>query len=298
MNVNNKNPKVTKCVLWVAALAIMAFPSIASADITWAAGAPGGTGGGSASFDQTAGPFTLSTGIVSDQLLSQRESQGGPAPAAGSDYTISYWFNRDGNTGEAWIIGSGDLGSGNFNTRGLHLGFNGAASNNLTQAHWSDDRTGSVLVSNTDWVHATYTFDADGGTGGTTGLGSLYVNGVLDSQGDQSGAFRDDGSIIIGSRVGGQGPNYDGRIDDLAFFTSALDATQVGTLFGDTTQALSLGAAAYYDFEDDQTGTTAAVQGTGLGAVALQGITAVPEPSSLAIMLGLGVAGLTRRKRS
>ena len=67
-----------------------------------------------------------------------------------------------------------------------------------------------------------------------------------------------------------------------------------------TTDALTLGANAYYDFEDDQTGTTAAVQGTGLGASDLQGIVAnaVPEPSSLAIMLGLGVAGLTRRKRS
>ena len=69
-------------------------------------------------------------------------------------------------------------------------------------------------------------------------------------------------------------------------------------MFRDTTQAVALGAGAYYDFEDDQTGTTAAVQGTGLGATDLAGITAVPEPSSLAILLGLGIAGLTRRKRS
>ena len=43
-----------KSFLWVA-LAIMAMPSNASADISWAAGAPGGTSGGSASFDQSAG---------------------------------------------------------------------------------------------------------------------------------------------------------------------------------------------------------------------------------------------------
>ena len=221
------------------------------------------------------------------------------------DYTISFWYNRDGlngssNNGEAWIIGSGDLGAGNFNTRGLHLGFTNANSGNLTQAHWSADQTGTTSVSASGWEHATFTYDGDGGTGGTTGFGSIYINGVLDTEGDQNGAFRDAGNLIIGSRVGGAGPSYNGRIDDLAIFNTVLDSSQVETLFNDTTQALALGAGAYYDFEDDQTGTTAAVQGTGLGAVALTGITAtaVPEPSSLAIMLGLGIAGLTRRKRS
>ena len=68
------------------------------------------------------------------------------------------------------------------------------------------------------------------------------------------------------------------------------------------TDALTLGANAYYDFEDDQTGTTAAAQtaagATSIGAGSLTGIVAVPEPSSVAIMFGLGVAALVRRKRS
>ena len=69
---------------------------------------------------------------------------------------------------------------------------------------------------------------------------------------------------------------------------------------------MALGASAYYDFEDDQTGTTAAVQtaagATVIGAATLSGVVAVPaavpEPSSVAIMFGLGVAALVRRKRS
>ena len=70
-----------------------------------------------------------------------------------------------------------------------------------------------------------------------------------------------------------------------------------------TTDALALGASAYYDFEDDQTGTTAAAQtadgATSIGAGTLSGIVAaVPEPSSVAIVFGLGVAALVRRKRS
>ena len=299
MNVRNS----IRNLMCLGAGVAMAFTATtAQADISWAAGAPDGTGGGSAFFDQTGGLSVLSTGIATNQLLTQGINGTG---ASSEDYTISFWFNRDGlngssNNGEAWIIGSGDIGVNNFNTRGLHLGFTNANSGNLTQAHWSADQTGTTSVSASGWEHATFTYDGDGGSDGTTGLGSIYINGVLDTQGDQNGAFRDAGNLIIGSRVGGQGPSYNGRIDDLAIFNTVLDATQVDTLFRDTTQAVALGAGAYYDFEDDQTGTTAAVQGTGLGAIDLQGITAnaVPEPSSLAIMLGLGVAGLTRRKRS
>ena len=252
-------------------------------------------------------------------MVTARPDEGGGGT---EDYTVSFWYNRDGQngtnangtstSGEAWIIGTDNggppTGGGSVPARGIHLGFTGSASGNLTQAHWSADHTGSTPVSASGWNYATFTFDADGGsdiidpdTGGVigqTGLASIYVNGVLDAQVDQNGVLGDEGTIVIGSRVNDAGPHYNGRIDDLAIFDSVLDATQVDTLFNDTTQALALGAGAYYNFEDDQTGTTAAVQGTGLGAIALTGITAVPEPSSLVILAGLGIAGLVRRKRS
>ena len=97
---------------------------------------------------------------------------------------------------------------------------------------------------------------------------------------------------------------WTGEIDDVAFFTSVLTDTEIADLAANTTDALALGANAYYDFEDDQTGTIAAAQtavgATSIGAGSLTGIVAVavPEPSSVAIMFGLGVATLVRRKRS
>ena len=114
--------------------------------------------------------------------------------------------------------------------------------------------------------------------------------------------------ILLGARSGNT-PGLGGArdhltdtsLDDVAFFNTVLSATDIADLAAGTTDALALGANAYYDFEDDQLGTTAAVQaGAGVTAFGsnLTAITAIPEPSSLAIMLGLGVAGLTRRKRS
>ena len=116
--------------------------------------------------------------------------------------------------------------------------------------------------------------------------------------------------IILGARSGNTpGPEgardhlTDTSLDDVAFFNTVLSATDIADLAAGTTDALALGANAYYDFEDDQLGTTAAVQ-AGAGVTAFGSnltaitATAVPEPSSLAIMLGLGIAGLTRRKRS
>ena len=118
--------------------------------------------------------------------------------------------------------------------------------------------------------------------------------------------FPNSSSIILGARFGNGGDareHLNGSLDDVAFFNSVLTDGEIADLAAGTTDALALGAGAYYDFEDDQFGTTAAVQ-AGAGATAfgntLTAITAnvIPEPSSLAIMLGLGVAGLARRKRS
>ena len=147
------------------------------------------------------------------------------------------------------------------------------------------------------WVHATFSFDADGGAGGTTGFTSIYLNGTLDGSGDAAAPLEDGGQIQLGSRRGAVGPAFNGQLDDVAFWDSVLSAGDIADLASGAQSALDLGALAYYDFEDDQTGTAAAVQGTGLGATALSGIVAIPEPSSFVLVL-LGAAGFLRRKRA
>ena len=267
----------------MASVVLLAATTSVQADIVWAAGAPGGTSGGSLSFDGLGD----GSGNGEDNLLT---GISGPGFLDGS-YTVSAWLNADNIATEQFAIGT--------TSQSLHLGLQDSAP---FQGHWSNDLAGNtdVAIANNQWFHATFTYDS------VTNEQTIFINGVENASTDVNGAPNNTNQILIGSRSnrggdnGGNRERWTGEIDDVAFFTSVLTDAEIADLAANTTDALTLGANAYYDFEDDQTGTTAAVQGTGLGASDLQGIVAnaVPEPSSLAIMLGLGVAGLTRRKRS
>ena len=247
-------------------LAIVVATSTAQAQIDWAAGAPGGTSGGSIEVGGVAG-IVLDTGIPATAI-------GGDRTVAG-DYTISAWINssEDSGTGEAgndrWWFGTGN--------QGIHLGIldNAATGtpSTLRHGHWGSDNSGTSSVLVNTWVHATYTFDADGGTLGT-GEVSIYLGGQLEATFDTLAPNNSTTNLMIGARNGGELP-WIGFIDDVAIFDTVLSAGDVFTLAGDASQAVSLGAVAYYDFEDDQTGTTAAVAGS-LGS-ALTGI-AAPLP--------------------
>ena len=278
-----------RLVCFIAGLAIFAT-STAQADVVWTAGAPGGTSGGALQFEGDTADALL-TGIQAATLTGDRGNNANTP----SDYTVGLWINSDTGASNEWFLGN--------DGRGVHLGIQNGGG--LTVGHWSADNTGSTTVAAGTWVHATFTYDADGGTvdpvtGVATGLQTVYFNGVSDGGGDNAAPLESGGQIQLGSRRGTIGPAFDGAIDDVAIWNSVLTAEEIRDLADGTQTALALGAEAYYDFEDDVFGTTAAVQGTGtLGAIDLQGITAnVPEPSSLALLLGLGGLGFLRRKRS
>lgn len=267
--------------------AFLAAAPIAHGAITWAAGAPGGTSGGSLNFDADAATgLFLDTGIAATAV-------GGVRPVASSgDYTISMWINS-GRTGENWFFGTG--------FRGLHLGIrttaNGGTQDTLSQGHWGADSDGTTTIQPGTWYHATFTYDADGGTGGTTGLQSIYLDGALQSSTDNIGPNDATTNLIIGARNNGANTPFLGQLDDVAIWDSVVTAADINAIAGGTSPT-DFGAQAYWDFEDAQTSTTAAVSGAGgLGATDLSGITVVPEPSSLALVLA-GALGFMRRKRA
>ena len=279
---------MTRLVCFMATVALLAATTSVQADITWAAGAPGGTSGGSLSFDGLGD----GSGNGEDNLLT---GISGPGFLDGS-YTVSAWLNADDVSTQQYAIGT--------TSQSLHLGLNGG---DAFQGHWGSDLAGSsTAIADGQWFHATFTFEADGAGAGTS---TIFINGT-----EIAAGVRNDpnnlNQILIGSRSnlggdnGGNRERWTGRIDDVAFFTGVLTDTEIADLAANTTDALTLGANAYYDFEDDQTGTIAAAQtavgATSIGAGSLTGIVAVavPEPSSIAIMFGLGVATLVRRKRS
>ena len=284
---------MTRLVCFMATVALLAATTTTvQADIFWTTGAPGGTSGGALLFtgpdenDNTAsgnGGDFLATGIAN-------EIQGG-------DYTVSFWLNVADVTRQQYAVGT--------TQRSLHLGLNNGGE--AFQGHWGSDHAGSSadIVSGT-WFHSTYTYDADGGDGvGGPGLGTIFINGVQVGQDSRNAPNFPNNEILLGTRFnnGDSREQLQGSLDDVAFFNSVVSGTDIAALAAGTTDALALGANAYYDFEDDQFGTTAAVQSadgvTAFGNTLTEiTATAVPEPSSLAIMLGLGVAGLARRKRS
>lgn len=243
----------------------MALTMNAQGVITWAAGAPGGTSGGSLSLD---GTESIGLGVAAADI---------------GDYTISMWLNPNA-AGEQWFLGTGN--------RGLHLGIRdtanaGDGSNTLSQGHWGNDSDGTTQILANAWVHATFTYD------NATDTQTIYVNGVQDSQTVTGDPNNTSTNLILGNRDNTRGPGYNGQIDDVAIWNSVLSATAVATVAsGDAT-----GANAYWDFEDPQSGETAANSGVGLNAIGIAGITAIPEPSALALVL-VGAAGFMRRKRA
>lgn len=276
-------------------IALAIFAATAQAGAIWSPGAPGGTSGGSLEFDNGAGGTAsfLDTNIPASVI-------GGNRNAGGTDYTISMWLNSDVDlsTGtQAWFLGTGD--------QGLHLG---VRDNTLSQGHWGQDSDGTTTIAADTWYHTTFTFDADGGAAGT-GQQAIYVNGVLESATDKLAANRDATNIILGARNnGGNGPQWDGQLDDVAFWNTALSASDIAAIAGGASPT-EFNAAVYYAFEDDQMGTVAVNTGTtgaftsgllGSGDFNLTGVTAIPEPSSLvlSIFMGLGLLGVARRKRN
>ena len=113
----------------------------------------------------------------------------------------------------AWIKPS-DLGGDKFlfgqTSQGIH---NGIRNNGfLHQAHWGADTNGATNLNDYDasandgWVHAAWTYD------GATDTGKIYLDGVLDWEGDKR-APNGSGTLIIGGRNGG-GNGYRGLVDE------------------------------------------------------------------------------------
>jgi hypothetical protein len=133
-------------------------------------------------------------------------------------YTFAAWLKPTDLGGDKFLFGQ--------SSQGIH---NGIRNNGfLHQAHWGADTNGATnlndyLAADEDgWVHAAWTYD------GATDTGKIYLDGVLDYEGNKR-APNGSGNLIIGGRNGG-GAGYRGLVDEVAIWDNVQDAEAIAAL--------------------------------------------------------------------
>ena len=143
----------------------------------------------------------------------------GDIPSGDESRTISAWINAD--------VLSGDQGlvfTGTFNTnQQFTLAFLSSNANKLSVWGYSNDFTGTTTLSTGTWYHVVAVYDSSASNLKT------YINGTVDINTTVSTNFNTTfGKTIIGARDGGS--YFNGKIDEVAIWNTALDASTIAKL--------------------------------------------------------------------
>ncbi|MDB4759553.1 PEP-CTERM sorting domain-containing protein [Akkermansiaceae bacterium] len=192
----------------------------------------------------------------------------GIANAGTGGYSVSLWFNFNGNAQNGMLAAMGNTGSSGEGWSVFYE--NGSLIYRMSVGGGGSDLRAAVnttIANDSNWHHAALVIDPTGGV----------INGYLDgvaatgigSGGPPDGTFVSDGDgvangdpLFLGVRGSG-GFQFRGDLDDVAIWDESLDSTAVSGIY--------------------QNG----LSGIGVG---------IPEPSSL-VMVCLGMSGLLRRRR-
>jgi alkaline phosphatase D len=170
-----------------------------------------------------------------DRAASQYAFTGGDVLSPASDYTYSAWFNinvDDITGGDRYFVletSLGDAPSGDAAwTASIGLRETGGDVAQIF-THPSAAVGTTTYVANM-WNHIAVTFDAGGGT--TGGIINAYLNGsatpfaTLDDVATSTAV----GGLVIGGHRAGTGRNFDGQIDDVAFWDTVLSPAEILSL--------------------------------------------------------------------
>ena len=144
-----------------------------------------------------------------------------------ASYTISCWINADSLTNYTRLI---QVDDSNYRFLGLHG--NGTVISGYNDGSWSELFTSTTLSTGT-WYHLALV-DDDSET-------KIYINGSATTL---ANSIQIDGpNIFIGS-YGGSANFFDGKIDEVSFFNTALSANDITKL---ASKPLNLSKASSYD---------------------------------------------------
>ena len=167
-------------------------------------GAPGGASPGKAA--------NLQDGLLRTPIDATPIIQGD------GSYTFTAWIKPSDLGGDKFLFGQ--------TSQGIHNGIRNGGF--LHQAHWGADTNGATNLKDYDasandgWVHAAFVYD------GSADLGQIYLDGVLDWEGNKR-APNGNGNLIIGGRNGG-GNGYVGLVDEVAVWDIPASADIIAAL--------------------------------------------------------------------
>ena len=158
---------------------------------------------------------------------------GGSIISVGS-FTVSLWLNANNVTtaGRAFHLGQGDnvsnisifVASGNLTLRFLDSG--------------SNLRDASITASTNTWYHAVITFDS------STNILKSYVNDTEELSVTTSGFSTLGNYGLIGARAYNNDQFFNGKIDQVRIYNTALSATDISNIYNNEVQANSGGGVA------------------------------------------------------
>lgn len=201
-------------------------------------------------------------------------------------FTISFWgaFNFDNNNWYAFGFDSTTGSPTSLQLRMLNLGAgnNWYPTGKFNNVSWAGSFLSNGLTGNkTTWVHIAMTMEK-GASGSDNNTFKLYQNGTLLNSGGTAATtntnmsatdFTGDVDIAFGGLVGTGGVNFnaDMRVDEVAFFDAALDATTINAIYnsGSTFDLTSANGdyksqanlVRYYRLEDNLTDSTGSSDG-------------------------------------
>ena len=170
------------------------------------------------------------------------------------DLTMSFWFKADAfGTWNYPLILTTFPNTSASAYMGRCLGFNGA---NLSSLTYYDHNSASTTLNTGQWYHAAVVYERTAGT--DTGFHTIYLNGSVDLT-RTSVNLKD--ITYVETQIGKSynANHFDGLLDDVAIFNSALDQTAITALYGAAPNAgipsEVTGAIGYWRMGDDSNDT-------------------------------------------
>lgn len=166
-----------------------------------------------------------------------------------TDWSCCFWWKGDGEAAQETIFYVLEDEGDGIEIVKITPG-NELQVSNIVGWAWKTQASASAMSQDgTTWQHWAITFDANGGTGGTTGLFNIYLNGntTPDASGDADpgGAIAVNETLYVGASDDQSAP-ADGHLDELAFFDRILTANEVNNIYTNGIQDLTIAPTAVF----------------------------------------------------